>query len=130
MLEKTDELNLREEFVGAMRNVANSVTVVTTNGHAGRFGATVSSFCSVSADPPTVLVCLNIEGQTAHAVAENGTFCVNVLPETEAETAKLFAGLRGGLEEDRFDEKDWANTIGEAPSLDGVTAFSCDVVKQ
>ena len=48
----------REEFIEALRGVASSVSVVTTDGAAGRHGATVSAFCSVSADPPTLLVCL------------------------------------------------------------------------
>ncbi|MEM7215402.1 MAG: flavin reductase family protein [Pseudomonadota bacterium] len=129
MLEKTDDLNLREEYVGAMRNVANSVTVVTTNGPAGRFGATVSSFCSVSADPPTVLACLNLEGQTAHAIRSNGNFCVNVLPETETETAKLFAGMLEIAESDRFNKHVWIEENNNAPWLEGITAFSCSVAE-
>ena len=129
VLEKTSELNLREDFVTAMRNVANSVTVVTTDGRAGRFGATVSSFCSVSADPPTVLVCLNLDGQTAHAVRENKSFCVNVLPEGQAETAMLFAGLKGNADDDRFIDNNWTQAIGTSPCLNGVTAFSCSVVE-
>jgi flavin reductase (DIM6/NTAB) family NADH-FMN oxidoreductase RutF len=46
----------RDPFIRAMRGVANSVAIVTTDGVAGRHGATVSAFCSVSADPPSVLV--------------------------------------------------------------------------
>ena len=59
----------RTAFIHAMRGVAASVTVVTTNGKAGRRGATVSAFCSVSADPPTILVCLNKSSGIADAVA-------------------------------------------------------------
>ncbi|MEM7067891.1 MAG: flavin reductase family protein [Pseudomonadota bacterium] len=129
MLEKTDEMALRDDYVRAMRNVANSVTVVTTDGPAGCHGATVSSFCSVSADPPTILVCLNKEGRTVHALEENGNFCVNVLPEGETEIAKLFAGLVGDLEDDRFANGEWRNSIGIAPCLDDVTAFHCKDVK-
>lgn len=42
----------REECIEALRDVASSVSVVATDGAAGRHGATVSAFCSVSADPP------------------------------------------------------------------------------
>ncbi|MEM9279410.1 MAG: flavin reductase family protein [Pseudomonadota bacterium] len=128
MLEKTEALNLRDEYVGAMRNVANSVTIVTTNGPAGRQGSTVSSFCSVSADPPTVLVCLNVNGRTAHAIKNNGTFCVNVLPENAVGLAKLFAGINGDEETDRYSDKNWTEEDGRAPRLSGVTAFSCSVI--
>ena len=36
----------REDFIHAMRSVANSVAVVTTDGAAGRHGATVTAFFS------------------------------------------------------------------------------------
>ena len=62
------DLVSRERFVGAMREVAASVTVVTTDGPCGRHGATVSAFSSVSADPPTVLVCLHADSRIAKAV--------------------------------------------------------------
>ena len=69
----------RNAFIHAMRGVAASVMVVTTNGKAGRRGATVSAFCSVSADPQTILVCLNKSSEIADAVAENSLFNVNIL---------------------------------------------------
>ena len=108
-----------------MRNVANSVTVVTTDGPAGRHGATVSSFCSVSADPPTLLVCLNREGRTCSAALENQRFCVNVLAETDAAKARLFAGLGVSEDVDPFKEVDWSNHKTGLPVLEGTTAFSC-----
>jgi flavin reductase len=37
---------------------------------------------TVSADPPSVLVCLRIESRIARAVTRNGMFCVNVLKDS------------------------------------------------
>ena len=48
-----------------MRQVAATVTVVTTDGPAGQAGATVSAFSSLSADPPSVLVCLKADTRIA-----------------------------------------------------------------
>lgn len=127
MLDKSDNLQVREIFLSAMRTVANSVTVVTTNGPAGLHGATVSSFCSVSADPPTLLVCLNKEGGTGTAIRENGEFCINILPGDAAQVAKHFAShdtdktgtLKG---------KDWQSGInGYSPVFRGATAFVCSL---
>ena len=68
----------RKSFISAMRRVASSVTVVTTDGPGGRHGATVSAFYSV-ADPPSALVCLKADSRIARSVsARNGVFCVNV----------------------------------------------------
>lgn len=117
----------RDVFIAAMRNVASSVTVVTTNGPAGKHGATVSAFTSVSADPPSVLVCLHGESRIAKAVRENGNFAVSVLPKTDADLAMRFAGKDDLQLESRFasvPHTDWA-----APHIDDCTSFSCDVTQ-
>ena len=114
----------REEFIAAMRGVAASVAVVTTDGEAGRAGATVSAFSSVSADPPTVLVCLFAESRIARAVQANGRFCVNVLPEDSPWLADRFAGRHDAEVADRFDGVECS---GEVPLIGGATGFCCDV---
>jgi flavin reductase (DIM6/NTAB) family NADH-FMN oxidoreductase RutF len=118
-------MQMRVEFLAAMRRVANSVTVVTTDGPGGRQGATVSSFCSVSADPPTLLVCLNCDSRVHDAVHSNGTFCVNVLPRGLEELSHRFAGFLDEEEPDRF------SNVALKPDLEGpsiianATAFVC-----
>ena len=117
----------RDSFIAAMRQVASSVTVVTTDGNAGRFGATVSAFSSVSADPPTVLICLYSDSRIARTVTENGVFCVNVLSEHDADIADRFAGRHDQWIGDRFSGIEYRGTPGVAPQIDGTTAFRCDV---
>lgn len=89
-------------FISAMRVVGVSVTVVTTNGKAGRCGARVSAFCSVSTDPPTILVCLNRSSGIADVVAENGQFNVNILRADQEVIARRFASHDDGHVADRF----------------------------
>lgn len=113
----------RETFIRALRFVANSVTVVTTNGEAGRHGATVSAFCSVSADPPTVLVCLNATSKIGELVAQNKVFNVNVLPEGSEAIAKRFAGAEDASFDDRFEGI--AITDDAVPALVDATVFQC-----
>ena len=117
----------RDRFLGAMRRVAASVTVVTTYGESGRHGATVSAFTSLSADPPAVLVCLRAESRIAGAVTRNGRFCVNVLPEGSDEIAARFAGARDREEKDRFAGLKLTDAGGDCPALAGATVFSCAV---
>lgn len=113
----------RDRFIGAMRRVASSVTVVTTDGPAGRHGATVSAFNSLSADPPSVLVCLRADSRIARAVVENGQYCVNVLPDTCAEMAGRFAGAQDAELSDRFDGIELLPSEAACPVLAGSTAF-------
>lgn len=115
----------RDRFIGAMRQVASSVTVVTTDGAAGRHGATVSAFNSLSADPPSVLICLRADSRIARAVVENGSYCVNVLPETCADMAGRFAGAQDADLSDRFEGIDLVQSDTACPVLSGSTAFHC-----
>ena len=117
----------RQTFIDAMRVVANSVTVVTSDGSAGRHGATVSAFSSVSADPPTILVCLRSQSRIAQAVMANGVFCVNVLPGSSEHIAERFAGRHDAHIANRFDGIRTTSAYGSAPAIEGATAFACIV---
>jgi flavin reductase len=116
----------RDAFIAAMRQVAATVTVVTTDGPAGRMGATVSAFTSLSADPPSVLVCLKDDSRIARAVAENGVFCVNILPEDAVDMARAFAGAFDDVRADRFEGLEVTATEA-GPILPRATAFACTV---
>lgn len=116
----------REAFIAAMRQVASTVTVVTTDGSAGKAGATVSAFTSLSADPPSVLVCLKSDSSIALAVEANGTFAVNILPEDADDVARRFAGLFDKQSPNRFHGVDVLET-DYGPLLPGATAFTCEL---
>lgn len=120
---------LRAAFLDGMRRVATTVTVVTTDGPAGRHGATVSAFASVSADPPTVLVCLRSASRIGVAVARNGVFTVNALSEGDDEVARIFAGAYDAGLVDRFAGIDLASWPGLAPAIIGAASFACRVTQ-
>ena len=118
----------RTLFIEAMRHVAQSVTIVTTMGENGSTGATVSAFSSLSADPPSILVCLKSNSRIGLAVAQNQVFCVNVLPEGAYNLAERFAGRFDIEQPDRFGAIKCANTPSGAV-LDGTIAFECTLDK-
>lgn len=62
-------------------------------------GLTVSSFASVSLDPPLVLVCIDRKAQTHAALRQSGHFAVNVLATGQEELSRRFASNRT----DKFD---------------------------
>ena len=114
----------RDAFIAAMRQVAATVTVVTTDGPAGRSGATVSAFSSLSADPPSVLVCLKADSRTAQAVEGNGVFTVNVLPEDASDIAMAFSGAFDANRSSRFEGIEVRETEF-GPILPRATSFTC-----
>ena len=67
-----------------MRQLAGAVNIITSL-HAGKpWGMTATAVCSASAEPPTVLVCINQSAATHQAILEAGIFCVNVLRDSQA----------------------------------------------
>ncbi len=87
-------------FREALGQFASGVTVVTTRGAGGEpLGLTVSAFCSVSLDPPLVLVSIEERSETHSGFRSSGRFGVSVLAEGQADVSRLFA--RSGPEKFR-----------------------------
>jgi flavin-dependent trigonelline monooxygenase, reductase component len=80
------------EFKEAMAAVPAPVVVVAARDADGLRGLTASSFTSVSADPPLVLVCLDRFTRTRDAVAASAAFTVSVLERGQEFVAERFAG--------------------------------------
>lgn len=115
----------RDLFIRGMRQVASSVAVVTTTGAAGRHGATVSAFSSVSADPPQLLVCLRSASRIAAAVEANGAFCLNILSHRHPHVAERFSGMHDSAVADRFEGIDVHQGQEDWVALKDATAFAC-----
>jgi len=115
-------------FREAMSRIAAAVHVVTTDGSAGRMGATVSAACSVSDNPPSILICLNRETRIHSAVLTNRCFCLNTLSDDHEEISDSFAG-RDKLEmSDRFAKSEWTVLATGCPALDSARlSVDCEV---
>ena len=125
-----DSTDLRANFLSGMSHAACTVNVVTTDGAAGRMGVTVSAMSSVSADTPkpTLLVCVHHHSATAHAIIENGVFCVNILRDDQSYISDTFAGRFKDQVSDKFDCADWfAMDTGAPRVIDPLVAFDCKV---
>lgn len=118
-----------ELFVAGMRLHAAGVTVVTTAHRGRRAGLTATSVCSVSAEPPQLLVCVNREADANAPIRAGRRFCVNVLAADQHRLADRFAGRFGDVSEARFEEGGWIRLATGAPALEGCRAsFDCRVV--
>jgi flavin reductase len=125
------EPDIRAQFLDGMSRAAFCVSVVTTDGPAGRSGVTISAMSSVSADgdSPTLLVCVHHHSRTAATILENGTFCVNVLRDDQSHIADRFGGRVQPEDGDKFTSARWIEGDTRAPRLaDSVVAFDCRVV--
>ena len=124
----TARVSPRDRFLDAMSRTAAGVTVVTTEGAAGRFGQTVSAMSSVSADPPLLLVCINRKSPIRAAIGRHGVFGVSVLRADQRRIAESFAGRpRTGAPYD-FGIARWETEVTGSPLLAGAVArFDCEL---
>lgn len=117
------------QFRAAMGTAATGVTVVATDGPAGRFAQTVSAMCSVSDAPPTLLICVNSRSPMNGAIEEHGSFAVSVLGKQHDHVADTFAGRPWpGKQRWDFTCGEWVEAASGAPRLaDAVASFDCVV---
>lgn len=117
-----------ELFRAALSRFATGVTVVTSLGRDGRpHGLTVNAFCSVSLEPPLVLISLGLDTRSRDYVSQLGRFAVNMLAGEHEEFSRLFAQRE--RPDDPF-QAPWTPGPQGLPHLDGALAvLDCRVVQ-
>lgn len=111
-----------DAFKGVMRNVAGAVSIVTAAHGGMRAGLTATSLTALSAEPPTVIVCVNRAASAWPIIEAAGHFAINVLAARHQAIADRFAGRGGHKGEARFGEGGWGRLVTGAPALDGALA--------
>jgi len=111
------------QFREALSQFATGVTVVTTRLENGEFfGITISSFNSVSLDPPLVLWSLATKARSLPAFTANAYYVINVLSADQQALAERFASRT----ENRFDDLEIELSQTGLPILKGASAwFEC-----
>ena len=79
------------QFKATMRCFASSVTVITSGTGSATNGMTATAICSVSAEPPCILVVINSSNRTHALIERTGAFAVNLLSESQVPLARHFA---------------------------------------
>lgn len=111
----------------SMRAWSSGVTIVTAVDESGRHGMTVSSFTSVSLDPPMIIISLHTGSRTHRMISASGAFAVNILSLEQREISERFSG-RDGHEQDRFEGLETGTLISGAPIFkDSLAALDCRV---
>lgn len=115
------------EFRAAMSGLASTVHVVTARRGEERVGRTATSVLSLSAQPPAILVSIDIVSRLADLVSRTGGFSLAMLAQGQENIADAFAG-RVPLEE-RFQHGEWGSWPSGQPLLVGAaTVLDCEVI--
>ncbi|MCS7145999.1 MAG: flavin reductase family protein [Nitrososphaerota archaeon] len=105
----------QEGLKAFMRLYPQGVTVVTTKINGRPFGMTVSSFTSVSMDPPLVMMAIDRSSNTHKAFIDSQIFVVHLLSSDQAQLSEIFAGR--AKTENRFEGIGYDEGVGGVPIL-------------
>lgn len=112
-----------EDFRAVLGSVPQPVSVVTSCDEDRPHGTTVSALCSLSLDPPLVLVSLDRQSELLELIRRSGRYAINILARGQEQLAYRFA--RKGR--DKFEGVEW-RIDGGLPRLDGTQGWLvCEV---
>lgn len=122
-------LTTSEDLRQVMRSWASGVTVVTATDGTSRHGMTVSSFSSISLQPPHVLVSLELSSRTHQLAQKSGNFGITILAQDQSLISDRFAGRISTLDENRFEGLAVEVLTSGAPFIVGGLAYlDCHIV--
>lgn len=116
-----------DEFRHIISHLGSGVSVITVRHNEQDYGITASAVCSVSLDPPMLLVCVNQNTGTQQALMQAKSFNVHILGKHQADLALQFARAHT----DKFQNLEY--TYGELgnPLLPNVVAqIECRLFKE
>ena len=109
-----------DSFRATLGRFASGVTVVTTRADDGRdHGMTVSAFCSLSLDPPLVLVCVAHDASLHPLLQPGRALAVNILAAGQEALSRRFSGS----DPNRFDGIGFTRGRTGAALLDDTLAY-------
>jgi flavin reductase ActVB len=79
---------VRDNFRESMGRLASGVSIVMTEIDNRPWGLTVSACCSISMDPPLILVSLATKAASTQAIIDHNRFSVGILAEDQIQPAK------------------------------------------
>jgi len=114
-----------DQFKLGMRHLAATVNVISVTVDGQPLGMLATAVCSVCAEPPTLLVCINRTASMHSAIRDSGNFCVNVLDQNQFNTACHFMSRDSS---ERFSVCDWDILATGAPAIQGALVnFDCEL---
>jgi Conserved protein/domain typically associated with flavoprotein oxygenases, DIM6/NTAB family len=116
------ELVEKSKFLEAMSHLPGAVSIVTAGDKNNRVGLTVSALCSLSADTPSLIACVNKSASSHDKIIRHGAFAVNILHPSQSALATQFTKK----DIDRFANYEWVQQVTGAPVLStAVLSFDC-----
>ena len=119
-----------DTFRSVLGRFATGVTIVTACDANGRdHGMTVSAFCSLSLDPPLVLLCVDQTANMYDLLRTHPKFGVSILSSPQEAYSRRFAD-KSTERSERFDGIAYSRGVSGCVLLDGALAhLECAVIE-
>ena len=118
-----------EAFRSGMRQLASGVSIITSGTGATPVGLVATAVCSVSIEPPTLLVSISRTASAYPTIDASARLCVNVLGASHDDLLARFTSPERRAE--RFTGSAWCLRPDAPPVLDdALAAFDCRVVER
>ncbi|MDA0712904.1 MAG: flavin reductase family protein [bacterium] len=115
-------MNQTQSFKDAMTQMATGVTIVTCMHEGTAYGMTVSSFTSVSIEPPLVSICIDKRVTIGSIIEKSARFSVNILSAKQENLGKIFSTPSMDMNQ-RFTNGTWNSDQTLSPVLDNCLAW-------
>ncbi|MDX3924720.1 MAG: flavin reductase family protein [Shinella sp.] len=116
-----------QEFKDAMAKLAFSISIVTARHANEQLGRTVTSFMPLSAEPPHIMVSIDLRSRLIDLIGLSGRFSISFLAAGQERLGDVFAGK--GPSEDRFSIADWDYWPSGTPKLaNSLLCMDCELV--
>ena len=106
-----------EDFKMAMRRLAGGVSIISGVGPDGPLGVTATAVVSLTAEPASVLCCLNRSLDVRDHGQGDRPVRVNMLRADHQDLAERFAGMHGVRGSAKFDQGNWEILPSDVPAL-------------
>lgn len=106
-----------DAFRTMCRGIGATVALVATEYLGQRHLMVATSTCSVSFDPPSLLICVNTAASSYKAVLARGAFSLAILPASADDIGRHVSQLPA---EQRFARGNWNSVSDVDPVLDGL----------
>lgn len=121
----------KEIFRSSMALFPGAVTLITVGEGEDRRGLTATATCSLTDEPPSLLICVNRKVEACAEISRLGKFSVQLLCDDGNDLAMRFAGAAGAHGAAKFDEGDWVSDDLGLPVLQSALAsLSCTVASE
>ena len=116
----------RAEYLLSMRAVPGAIAIIATSYDGERRGLAATAWTSLTADPPTLLACVNRSASAHGPILAAGAFSISLLPTAHSETVAIFSAQRGLDGDARFLAGAWTTGPGGQPLLnEAIASFEC-----